>query len=199
MDAVTDWVKKLIFIILFTTLLEMFLPENNMRKYVRIVLGFFIVTIFISPLAAIFNQDLSTMYRIVPGKMIDDNWEEIKKRGDEISESNQDILMDYYGERIGERVEEVVNLNFADWRKEIKVEVNNEYKLTGIDINLVSNKIIIKPVKIGGDEEDEPGERNKEARVTELKHNLSQIFQLPLQKINVRISGGDQDGLHGEF
>lgn len=192
MDQVITWVKKLIFIILFTTLMEMFLPDKNMRKYVRIVLGFFIVIIFLSPLTAIFNQDLSTMYRVLPSKMIENNWEDIKRRGDEISDANRTLIKEYYGKRIGERVKEVIDLDYSDWDKNIVVKVDDNYQLERINITLSNKKIYIEPVRIGDQDIDTKYKKEEKAKINDLKYKLSRIFQIPENKIDIAIDyGGD--------
>ena len=62
MQFITNWVKNIILLILLTTFLMMFLPESNFRKYVRVIMGFFIISIFITPFAGIFRQDIDFLY-----------------------------------------------------------------------------------------------------------------------------------------
>lgn len=208
MDFLVRWVKNLILIILFTTLLEMFLPESSMRKYVRVVMGFFIITILLSPLASIFNQDLITMYKVIPGKIIDDNWDDIKRKGEELEEENKGLIRDYYGDRMEQRIEELVALDYPDYKRNIKVNVNEDYQLTGVKIGLSSQgkikKVNIDPVVIGeeaGKDEDTgriegsggrkevETEEKKTDRIYELKHKISRVFQIPLSKIEVIVKG----------
>ncbi|HLV09095.1 MAG TPA: stage III sporulation protein AF, partial [Halanaerobiales bacterium] len=114
MESIINWVRNLIFIILFTTLLEMFLPDSSMRKYVRLVMGFFIIMIFITPLAAVFNRNITTVYQVRPETNIfSGDWEEIKRRGEEIGQSNEQLLAGYYRERIAERVRAVIALDYG--------------------------------------------------------------------------------------
>lgn len=192
MSAISQWVKNLVFIILFTTLLEMFLPENNMRKYVRVVMGFFIITVFISPLAVIFNQDLTTIDRIIPGNIINDNWEEIKRRGEEIENANRSLLKGYYEERIEERVREIIELNYSEYGQVIEVGVNEEYQITYIDITLIKQdsieRVEIKPVEIGREKPEE--KKASRMEMVELKKKISRIFQVPINLINIRVKDG---------
>lgn len=202
MDSVINWVKNLIFIILFTTLLEMFLPDSNMRKYVRIVMGFFIIMIFITPLARILNQDISTIYQISFQKNIfSGNWDEIKERGEEINQSNQTLLRDYYRERIERRIRDVIDLDYSDYGKEITVTLNDEYQLKDINILLIDrgiNKVNIEPIQIGESEETEGRIEKQDLDTLELKNRLSQLFQIPANRIKVSIEkhGGDNLGVY---
>lgn len=163
MDELTRWVKNLIFIILFTTFIEMFLPENNMRKYVRIITGFFIIAIFLSPLSALFGHDITSLDEIVPDNVSFGNWDKIKHRGQELSNTNRVLLKDYYEKRVASRVEEVVKLDYPGYQKKVEVEVDDEYTITGINIVIIpDNEIYIKPVEINGDIQDrDDNERNE--------------------------------------
>ncbi len=201
MEGVIHWVKNLIFIILFTTLLEMFLPDSNMRKYVRIVMGFFIIMIFINPLASIFNNNISIINQIAPqNRIFSGNWDEIKERGEDINQSNQDILKDYYTERIQRRIRDVIDLDYNDYEKEIEVNLNEEYQLISVDILLVKQKmgeVNIEPIQIGENAEEKKVEKH-ELDIIKLKNRISQIFQIGPDNINVsfRKSGGDNHGVY---
>jgi len=201
-DSVINWVKNLIFIILFTTLLEMFLPDSNMRKYVRIVMGFFIIMIFITPLARILNQDISTIYQIsFQDNIFSGNWDEIKERGEEINQTNQFLLRDYYRERIERRIRDVIDLDYSDYGKEIAVTLNDEYQLKDINILLIDrgiNEVNIEPIQIGESEETEGRIEKQDLDTLELKNRLSQLFQIPAKRIKVSIEkqGGDNLGVY---
>ncbi|MFP4661889.1 MAG: stage III sporulation protein AF [Halanaerobiales bacterium] len=224
MSGLIQWVKNLIFIILFTSLLEMFLPESNMRKYVRVVMGFFIITVLISPFMSIFYQDFSAIQDVIPERMIDSNWEEIQARGQEIEESNQHLLVGYYEKKVAERVEEVINLNYNDYEQEIQVKLDDNYRIEHLGIILLEkgiNDVRIENVNInagvqsnsshppgiersseknGGDQGNfqnqsqqnqlEQSQSQQHQLKQNLKYKLSQVFQIPVENIEVIIKKG---------
>ncbi|QTL98531.1 stage III sporulation protein AF [Iocasia frigidifontis] len=198
MEAVIRWVKNLVFIILFTTLLEMFLPGNKMRKYVRVVMGFFIISIFISPLSAILKGDLTVMQDIIPGKIISGNWEGIIEKGAEIEYENKALIKDYYAEKVRGRVEEVIELYYdsEQYNRDIQVDINDEYQLTGITVffhRIRENVREIDPVDINNDRSGlkEKNENNIGIDSIKLKNNLSKVFQLSEKEIKIIKAGGD--------
>lgn len=196
MAEISQWVKNLIFIVLITTFLQLFLPENNMRSYVRVVMGFFIIMILISPLKIIFNQDYDTIYRVLPEQNINNSWEQIKERGEKIEESNQYILNDYYQERVSGRIRSIVDLYFPDYQKGIEVEINDYYQLVGMKIKLYKNKIKAveidsvdfdqEKIKTGKSEKDGLG-KNIRSRITSLQNKLKKVFQIPIANIEVMV------------
>ena len=204
MDGLIQWVKNLIFIILFTSLLEMFLPENNMRKYVRVVMGFFIITVLISPLMMIFHQDFSVIQDVIPKNMINNNWDQIEEQGREIEESNQRLLTDYYEKKVANRVREVISLNNEDYQQEIRVSLDDNYMIEFLSVVLINrgiDRVEIENVDIGSNNQtnekldegvfkERIAEEEREKRVN-LTDKLSQVFQIPRERIEVVIKKGD--------
>ncbi|MFI5359520.1 MAG: stage III sporulation protein AF [Halanaerobiales bacterium] len=199
MDAIIHWVKNLIFIILFTALLEMFLPESNMGKYVRIVMGFFIISILLAPITAIFRQDYTRLQYILPEKIINDNWAVIEERGREMEETNRSILRDYYQEQIARQVREIVNLHFADYRQEIDLILDENYRIDSLTVFLTEpgiRPVEIKPVRIEvGDKGEDLEERTvlsgeKRLDKEKLEYSLSQFLQIAEDKVQVVFKTG---------
>lgn len=195
MSAIINWVKNLIFIILFTALLEMFLPESNMGKYVRIVMGFFIISIFLQPITAIFRQDYNQLQYIVPEGIISANWQDIQERGKRMEEANQTVLMNYYQEEIGKRVREIVSLYFADYQQDIKISLDEDYRIESLQVVLTETGIRpveIKAVEIGREAVEERVEVSKDNRINKerLEYSLSQFLQISADKVQVVFTTG---------
>lgn len=195
MSAIINWVKNLIFIILFTALLEMFLPESNMGKYVRIVMGFFIISIFLQPITAIFRQDYNQLQYIVPEGIISANWQDIQERGKRMEEANQTVLMNYYQEEIGKRVRKIVSLYFADYQQDIKISLDEDYRIESLQVVLTETGIRpveIKAVEIGREAVEERVEVSKDNRINKerLEYSLSQFLQISADKVQVVFTTG---------
>lgn len=198
MEAVIRWVKNLVFIILFTTLLEMFLPGDKMRKYVRVVMGFFIISIFISPLSAILKGDMTVIQDMMPGKVISGDWGRIVEKGSEIEYENRALIKHYYAEKIKRRVEEVIELYYdsKQYNSDIQVDINDEYQLIGITVffhRIIGNVCEIDPVEINKDRGGlkKKKENNIEIDSIKLKSNLSKVFQLSEKGIKIIKTGGN--------
>ncbi|MFY9393538.1 MAG: stage III sporulation protein AF [Halanaerobiales bacterium] len=195
MSAIINWVKNLIFIILFTALLEMFLPESNMGKYVRIVMGFFIISILLQPITAIFRQDYNQLQYIVPEGIISANWQDIQERGKRMEEANQTVLMNYYQEEIGKRVRKIVSLYFADYQQDIKISLDEDYRIESLQVVLTETGIRpveIKAVEIGREAVEERVEVSKDNRINKerLEYSLSQFLQISADKVQVVFTTG---------
>ncbi|MBU3189153.1 stage III sporulation protein AF [Clostridium bowmanii] len=51
------WITNITVAIFFITAVEMILPDNNMKKYAKFVLGLMLIVVIINPIMKIFNKD----------------------------------------------------------------------------------------------------------------------------------------------
>lgn len=59
MEVLRNIVQSILIIILLTTLLEMLLPEGDMRSYVRLVMGLFVIMTVLNPVLVLFHNGIS--------------------------------------------------------------------------------------------------------------------------------------------
>ena len=58
-DFLSTWAEKIVLSVIVISILEMLIPNNKMKKYIRVVMGIFILFNIISPL--IEEKDLINM------------------------------------------------------------------------------------------------------------------------------------------
>jgi stage III sporulation protein AF len=58
-DALKIWVTNITIAIFFITAVEMILPDNNMKKYSKFVLGLILIVVIINPIIKIFHKDFN--------------------------------------------------------------------------------------------------------------------------------------------
>ena len=49
MNIISTWSRGIVISVIITIVIEMILPDNNSKKYIKIVLGIFVVYSIISP------------------------------------------------------------------------------------------------------------------------------------------------------
>ncbi len=54
--SITIWVKGIIFVVLFASFLELLLPSNSMQRFVRVILGLFIMLTILQPVIGIMEN-----------------------------------------------------------------------------------------------------------------------------------------------
>ena len=56
-DLLKVWVTNITVAIFFITAVEMILPDNNMKKYAKFVMGLMLIVVIINPIIKIFDKD----------------------------------------------------------------------------------------------------------------------------------------------
>lgn len=57
MNNISAWSRSIVIAVIITVIIEMILPDNNSKKYIKIVLGIFVVYSIISPAFEYFSLD----------------------------------------------------------------------------------------------------------------------------------------------
>ncbi|WP_088104720.1 stage III sporulation protein AF [Halalkalibacter urbisdiaboli] len=58
MGFLTEWLTNIILLILLATILELMLPNSNMQRYVKMVVGLLLLVMILQPLLSIFTKDV---------------------------------------------------------------------------------------------------------------------------------------------
>ncbi|MDI6870019.1 MAG: stage III sporulation protein AF [Bacillota bacterium] len=53
MNLLVEWVRRLVLLVIVVSFLELLAPPNNLRRYVRLVTGFLVLTAVLAPLVAL--------------------------------------------------------------------------------------------------------------------------------------------------
>lgn len=195
MELIVKWVKNVIFLIMITTFLMLFLPNSEIKKYVKVIMGFFIISVFISPFTNLFNNDVDSIYEFIPEENIQKDWEELESEGKNIEESNNQYLKNNYQTQIKDRIKEYLDFEFPDYKKEVAIKTDHEFEIEKVEINLFKDQIQnieIEPVDIDSDNEiqnqnEEKMNREEEQLVFEIQNKIGNTFQIPSSRIEINI------------
>ena len=119
MSFLTEWIMNIVVFILLAMIVDMLLPNSNMKKYTKMVTGLLLIAIIITPLIKVFSKDFDQVLtsfsseRAVDNKklenLIESKKKEIQAVQDEYTleqvavQMKNDVkeeLMDQYGKQI---------------------------------------------------------------------------------------------------
>ena len=169
-NALTSWAKAIVMAIIIVSILEMLLPNNKTKKYIKMVMGLFILYNIISPFikdknALKFEEaDLQT-FTSSEMKSIEVNQESMDRRLEElyIQQIEKDITKKL--EKKGYKVKSC----------KVQAKISNDEDTTGI------TKIKLKIEK--GEKQESEDEKQDE----EIENNLITTIQ-SIKKVDTRIS-----------
>ena len=171
---ISQWCEAIIIAVIIATIIEMILPEGNNKKYIKVVIGVYILFTIISPVISSFTGKSLAVSDILD---LDNYINEVKEK-----EQSQNFLQEENANTI--RNIYIGNLK-SDMRNKLKSKgyIVNKIELdVGYDDNYTLNKIILFV-----DKEEEDVENNKE-NVTVNENKANSIIQT-VNEINIIVWG----------
>lgn len=188
--AITSWIKEIIYIILFATFLEFLLPNGQMRKFIRVIIGLFIMLAILSPVMDIMSK----------GQQLESlpSWRELSNKDNKTSESankiaasQEQLAIDLYRQQLAKQIRSVVVTLDGVGDAQVVVDLDQSVNKAGpgsihkVLITLQPGRSSqVAPVVLGGAEpvDDAPDDKVK----TKVTRTVAELYQLPPQKIFVQ-------------
>ena len=179
-ENINSWAQKIIIVIIICTILEMILPEGKNKKYIKTVIGIYVVFTIISPIISNINNNNLNL-----SKYLITNENEIIETSATIDTNK--YIEDVYKEKLKTDIRtkiEALNYNVESINLEIETEAEENYG-TILTLNLsiseqkqekVQNCIQIEKIVIGEKPKTEStiSEKQKE----EIKEYLAEIYYI---------------------
>lgn len=208
MDFINTWAQGIIIAVIIATIIEMLLPNSSSSKYIKVVIGIFILFTIISPIINKFSNNsisdeidfdsyvqTSTNETVVTSMNIN-NDESIRKMYEENLKIDIKTKITQKGYSVGDINLEILNDNTYTLNKiEIKIVAKNE--ISAQQNNARSNNVTtivenIENVKIdiGGSRKDKQSNETEKSIISEtekrkLREYLSTVYEVHENKILV--------------
>lgn len=176
MDYLKEWVRGLVMLVLLAGCLEMLLPMNAMKKYVRLTMGLFIVLSVVKPVVALLGQSVvvdTQMFETDAGRSLP-TIGQIMEQADQFREKNRTLVAAEAETRLGEMAREAALAvrGISDARATVTLAEAAE---TGVQIKAVTVFVTpgprygavkpVEPVRVG----DQPAARSDPPTAEELQ------------------------------
>lgn len=139
MEWVSSWIQGIIIAVIISTIIEMILPEGTSKKYIKVVIGIYILFSIISPaISKITGNNFKISYVFD----LDEYIETSKNSGtlqNKLTNQNENQIKEIYISSIKNDIKEKVE-NKGYNVKSIKVDVENDEQYTIKNINLQIEK-----------------------------------------------------------
>ena len=212
MNFLNSWLQGIVLAVIIATIIEMIMPNGNNKKYIKVVLGVYIVFNIISPVV---NKFANSNFKISSIMNINKYMKEvelnnIKTDNININSVNDENIRQIYISNLKEDMKaKLKEKGYLIYKIEIKVDNSSNYNIEKIDIYLKnednetvknsneSSKIEkveeIRKVKVQIKEENSNGENEiinnssnvKEKDKNEIKKYISNIYEVDEKKIDI--------------
>lgn len=149
MNNISAWSRSIVIAVIITVIIEMILPDNNSKKYIKIVLGIFVVYSIISPAFEYFSLD---------------SVDNLIDSGEAVIEASSSNTKEYNGKN--DYADSAIrNIYFQSLQSEInKLLMNDGYVADVINVDIAKDdtySINVIDVKIKEKKVDKNKENNK--------------------------------------
>lgn len=199
----SSWVKQIIFVVVFVTVVDFILPNQNYLRYARVLLGLVLMISIINPLLGLFHKEnFFNKSQINYSNVL--NQEEIIKKTSDIKEINNELLVRQYKNNLISVIKNYINnrTEFEVKNIDLKIIEQNERndfgKIVSLDIllkttsEMTESKDNIQKVSVRVDEAQSPNGGNPlnyQDDLLELKRYIQSEFDVPDKKIQIRLEG----------
>ena len=193
-----SWATGIVIAVIIATIIEMILPNSTSKKYIKIIIGIFIVYTIISPVIGSFKgEDLNNYIKVE--NYIQCNSNALKTN--EVSDNAQSSIKKIYAQNLQNDLKtKLKEKGYISNNINISISNDDKYNIERIDIKVdekVTNsnqdekqvKTIvdnIKAIKIKVKKDDSQNNAIiTENDKNEIKEYIKQIYQIDLNNINV--------------
>lgn len=193
-EFLSSWAQGIIVAVIIATLIEMILPNSSSKKYVKVVIGMYILFTIVSPIIKKvggkdinlntiniekYEQQISKSDNTIPRKFEDNNTRSIK-----------DIYVSNLKADISAKLKEKgYNIDTSD----IQIKDDENYTIEKITLKLIkmeqeqekNNEIVINTVEIGNTISQKDSKTLSDDDKQEVKDYISETYDIDKKNINI--------------
>lgn len=182
MEILNKFIISLVTAIIFITAIELVGPDNDMKKYLKFVMGLILVAIILNPIVEVLTKGEGYLTRAV----LNYTDEITSKTKDEVkNDDNSKIREDSFKKNFNKNCESTLNEKFLDFTFKSDVDCKVDFNNMTMEVN--SLKIYAKPKGVRKVEKVTLGEEkeNDDEIKVKIKEFLSKELNIDKNKIKV--------------
>lgn len=154
---ITNWAEAIIIAVVIATIIEMILPEGNCKKYIKVVIGVYILFTIISPVITKFTGKTVSVSDLIDLSKYVDEVKEKEKSQKLLAQNNETNIKDMYISNLKTDIKSKLK-GKGYTTQNINLDVSN-------DENYTLNKIYLSVSKIDENEEADNTQTNEISKI----------------------------------
>ena len=143
MEQISVWARSIVISVILAIMIEMILPENNSKKYIKIIVGIFIVYSIISPIFEFFSS-ISVDRLIDKGEAAIEVSSSSMNSGENKSDYTENAIRNLYSQNLENEISNTLRNNgYLSEKIELRIASDETYNINQINIKIkekVENK-----------------------------------------------------------
>ncbi len=172
-NFLSNWIEQITLSVIIVSIFELILPKGNLKKYIKVVLGVYIIYCFISPFV-----NNNSLYNI--GDINLDDYVQIKETNNtqSVDARIENLYIDELKKSISKKVQEK---GYKVSKCDIDAKLTENSENAGINnISLILKNNNIEKIEIGAKDEN-----NQTAE--EIREELAKDYEIDKSLINIKI------------
>ncbi len=203
MEFITSWVQGIIIAVIIGTIIEMLLPNGNSKKYIKVVIGVYIVFNIVSPIISKFTGSEFKLDSVIDINKYEDKISSYEIDTKNLENTNSSNIKEVYILNLKKDIKaKIEDKGYIVNTIQIEIEDNDEYKVKNINMTISKRnskkeeigekkvneieKVNVK-VKIENKIIEETAEMTSitEKEINEIKEYVSSVYEINKNNINI--------------
>lgn len=200
MEFITSWAQGIIIAVIIGTILEMLLPNGNSKKYIKVVIGVYIVFNIVSPIISKFTGSEFKLDSVIDINKYEDKISSYEIDTKNLENTNNSNIKEVYILNLKKDIKaKIEEKGYILNTIQIEIENTDEYKVKNINMTISKrenkkeekkvNEIekVNIAVKIENNAIEETTEmiRLTEKEIKEIKEYISSVYEINKNNINI--------------
>lgn len=170
-EWLTDWLTQIIIVVLLAVFVDLILPGSSMHRYVKLVMGLFILMTMLSPILSIISKDFSiqeTLADMVDNPEMEGTQREaFERQAERLKVFQQNQSRDYMSQYIRSRIKEQIETSYPVQVENVEVETDlqtSDHRPEGVLIPQIKKVSILLKESVANSEEKENSRNGESVR-----------------------------------
>ncbi len=204
MEFITSWVQGIIVAVIIGSIIEMLLPNGNSKKYIKVVIGVYIVFSIVSPVISEFTKSEFKLDSIIDINKYEDQLSSYEVDTQNLENTNNSNIKEIYILNLKKDIKsKIEDKGYIVNSIQIELENTDEYKVKNINMTLskreskkedTKENIVneIEQVKIQVKIENNTAEESSQMvrltgkEINEIKEYISSVYEVNKKNINIK-------------
>lgn len=185
--ALSLWIKNIIFVVLFASFLELLLPSSSMQRFIRVIMGLFIMLAILNPVLDLLSKD----WRNDEVAVLTSSNASILERADNVAAERDKLAQEVFKKDIARQVKSTVMAFDGVGNAAVNIDVTaDKMNLATVHLTVYiqpsrDNSKVVK-VAIGTNSERGKEELNPELK-QKIRRTLVELYGLKENQLDVKL------------
>ena len=136
-EWISNWAESIIIAVIIATIIEIILPNGNSKKYIKVVIGVYVLFTIVSPVITKFTGEAVEVSDILDLDEYIEEAKETAKVQNTIQNNNQSSIMEMYSSGIKDDIKaKIESKGYVVKNIDIQVANDDTYSILGISLDL---------------------------------------------------------------